>query len=56
MLQTEASLIDDARVVIYIHNMFIIQATGDRMGPRYILKLLVNEILQNCQLQNHRGS
>jgi hypothetical protein len=28
MLQTVASLIEDARVVIYDHNMFTIQATS----------------------------
>jgi hypothetical protein len=28
MLQTVESLIDDARVIIYDRNMFIIQATG----------------------------
>ncbi len=33
MLQTVASLIDNARVVIYDHNMFIKQATvQDEMG------------------------
>jgi hypothetical protein len=30
MLQTVASLIDDARVVIYDRNMFIIDATGGK--------------------------
>jgi hypothetical protein len=30
MLQTVASLIDDARVVIYDRNMFILQATGSQ--------------------------
>ncbi len=27
----EASLIDDARVIIYDHHMFIVQATGGRI-------------------------
>jgi hypothetical protein len=36
MLQTVASLIDDARVVIYDHNMFIIQATGLLYGCRFL--------------------
>ncbi len=31
MLQTEASLIDNTRVVIYDHDMFIIQATGQQV-------------------------
>ncbi len=29
----EASLTDDARVVIYDHHMFIVQATGDQSHP-----------------------
>ncbi len=36
MLQTVASLIDDARVVIYDRNMFIIQATGLLCGCRFL--------------------
>ncbi len=31
MLQTEASLIDNTRVVIYDNDMFIIQATGQQV-------------------------
>ncbi len=49
MLQTVASLFDNARVVIYDHNTFIIQATGDRMGSGYVWKLKISEKLQNCQ-------
>ncbi len=38
MLQTVASLTDDSTgVIIYDHNMFIVQVTGGRTGPRYIL-------------------
>jgi hypothetical protein len=36
----EASLTDDARVIIYDHHMFIVQATGGSIGPRYVLQLI----------------
>ncbi len=39
----EASLNDNARVVIYDCHMFIVQATGSSMGLRYILQLLFSE-------------
>ncbi len=32
----EASLTDDARVIIYNHNMFIVQATGGRSSNLYL--------------------
>ncbi len=44
----ETSLIDDARVIIYDHHMFIVQATGSSVGPRYVLRLLFSEKYQNC--------
>ncbi len=36
----EFSLIDDARVIIYDHYMFIVQAIDGNTGSRYILQCL----------------
>jgi hypothetical protein len=36
--ELEFSLIDDARVVIYDHYMFIVQAIDGNMGFRYVLQ------------------
>jgi hypothetical protein len=37
----KASLYDDARVVIYDHHMFIVQATGDSSTLMLLLKSFV---------------
>ncbi len=48
MPQFGASLTDDARVVIYDRNMFIIQATGhsstNTIGTEYLLKILFKQV------------
>jgi hypothetical protein len=44
----ETLLIDDVRVIIYDHHMFIVQATGSSVGPRYVLQLLFSEKSQDC--------
>jgi hypothetical protein len=43
-----ASLTDDAIVIIYDPHMFIVQATGGSIGPRYVLQLKYSEKAQNC--------
>jgi hypothetical protein len=40
MPQFELSLTDDARVIIYNDNMFIIEATGGSMSLRFVLHIL----------------
>jgi hypothetical protein len=45
----EASLTDDAGVIIYIRHMFIVQATGGSMSPKYVLHLFKSGRSQNYQ-------
>ncbi len=44
----EALLTDNAKVIIYDRHVFTVQATGDSMVHRYVLKLLFCEKSQNC--------
>ncbi len=46
--ELEASLTDNARVVIYDRHMFIVQATGGSLGPKYFLQLLFSKKSQYC--------
>ncbi len=35
-------------IVNYDRHLFIVQATGGSMGPKYVLQLLLSEKSQNC--------
>jgi hypothetical protein len=49
--EVEASLTDDARVIIYDHHMFIVQATA--VACKLMLGALVISPLLSSHLQNH---